>query len=108
MAALGLDDMNTHFLPRRKSWVWDRRTWSMYRGGREVKSWADYILGSDRHQSHNVSIKDPRNNTDHYMILGCLHSAKIREHTQYLERRKRYPLLPHGTPTREDLLISDL
>ena len=29
----GLEDMSAHFLPRRHSWCWDGRAWSMVREG---------------------------------------------------------------------------
>ena len=39
-----LEDMLTHFLPRRRSWCRNRRTWSMTQAGREVRFRTDYIL----------------------------------------------------------------
>ena len=32
----------------------------------------------------NVSVWDPRHNSDHYMVLGCLPSASLTNHKQYL------------------------
>ena len=46
LATEGLEDMSAHFLPRRRSWFWDRRMWSMIWAGKEVRSRTDYILGT--------------------------------------------------------------
>ena len=48
--------------------------------GREVRSWTDYILGTGFCIFGNVSVREPRHKLDHYMFLGCLHSASLREH----------------------------
>ena len=79
LTAEGLEDMSAHFLPRRRTWGRERRTWSMVREGKLVRSQTDYILGTDRHLFWNVSVWNPRHNTDHYMVLGCLRSAPERE-----------------------------
>ena len=50
----------------------------MLRKGREVRSRTDYILGTDRRIFGNVSVRDPRHNSDHYLVLGCLHSASLK------------------------------
>ena len=63
----------------------------MIREGREVRSWTDYILGKDRRLFGNVSVRDPRYNSDHYMVLGCLHSAPLRDHDRYLGGAQAYP-----------------
>ena len=94
LATEGLDDMSTHFLPRRRSWLWDRRMWSMIWAGREVRSWTDYILGIDRRLFLNVSVRDPRHNSYHYIVLGCIRSAPLREQSTYLGGRKIPPLRP--------------
>ena len=64
----------------------------MVREGKVVRSWKYYIPGTDLHLFWNVSIWDPWHNTDHYMVLGCLHRAPKREHTKYLTGRKQLPL----------------
>ena len=87
LATEGLEDMVTHFLPRRRRWCQDGRTWSMLRKGREVRSRTDYILGTDHRLFGNVSVRDPRHNSDHYMVLGCLHSASLTDHKRYLGGR---------------------
>ena len=73
-----------------------------------VRSRTDYILGTDRRLFWNVSVWDPRHNTDHYMVLGCLCSASDREHTKYLTGCKRLPLRPMFAPTREDGIFAAL
>ena len=76
-ATEGLEYTAPHFLPRQHRWCCYRRTWGMLRKGRDVWSRTDYILGTDRHIFGNVSIRDPWNNSDHYMVLGCLPSASL-------------------------------
>ena len=78
----GLEYMAAHFLPRQRRWGRERRTWSMVQEGKVVRSRTDYILGTDRRLFWNVSVRDPSHNNDHYMLLGCLHSAPEREHTR--------------------------
>ena len=55
-----------------------------------------------------MSVRDPRHNLDHYMVLGYLRSAPLGKHTEYLGRRTRLPLQPPINPTREDGLIVEL
>ena len=105
MATEVLEDMSAHF---QRSWCRDGRTWSMIQEGREVRSRTDYIMGMDHRLFGNVSVRDPRHNSDHYMVLGCLHSAPLREHARYLGGRKRLPLRPPTAPTREDGIFTDL
>ena len=108
IATEGLEDMAQHLLPRERRWCWDRRTWGMLRKGREVRSRTDYILGTDRRLFRNVTVRDPRHNSDHYMVLGCLPSASLTEHKRYLEGRKRWPVRPPSKPTRVYLLFAAL
>ena len=42
------------------------------------------------------------------MVLGCLHSAPLREQARYLGGRKRLPLRPPTYPTREDGIFANL
>ena len=46
--------------------------------GREVRFWTDYIVGIYCCLFRNVFIQDPRHNSDHSMVLGCLCSAAAR------------------------------
>ena len=78
----------------------------MIQEGREVRPRTDYILGTDRRLFGNVSVRDTRHNSDHYMVLGCLHSAHLRENARYLGGCKRLPLRPPTDPTREDGLFT--
>ena len=105
---VGLEDMLAHFLPRRRPWCQDGRTWIMVQEWREVRSRTDYILGTDHRLFWNVSVRDPRHNSDHYLVLGCLRGDPLREHYEYLGRRKRLPLRAPTTPTREDRLFAAL
>ena len=82
LATEGLEYMSEHFLPRQSPWCQDGRTCIMIRKGREVWSWTDYILGTDCRIFGNVSVWDPRNTSDHYLVLGCLHSASLKDHTR--------------------------
>ena len=96
-AALPMEDLEymlARFLLQWRAWFQDGRTWSMIREGREVMSRTDYILGMDCRLFWNLSVRDPRHNSDHYIFLGCLHSASLREHAKYLGGRKRLPLQP--------------
>ena len=69
MATEGLEDMLAHFLLQRRSWCRDGRTRSMTREGREVRSRTEYILGTDLRLFGNISVRDPRHNPYHYMVL---------------------------------------
>ena len=108
MVTEGLEYMSAHFLLQRHPWFRAGRTWSMLRKGSEVQSWTDYIMGTDRRLFGNVSVRDPRHNSDHYMVPGCLHSASLTEHTRYLGGRKKLPLQPPTEPTREDKIFAAL
>ena len=56
----------------------------------------------------DVSVRDPRHNTVHYMVLGCLRSVPKREQAKYLSGRKKLPLRPPDKPTREDNIFAAL
>ena len=80
----------------------------MAQEGKVVRSHTDYILGTDQSLFWNVSVRDPRHNTDHYMVLGCLRSAPDREHAKYLTGHKKLPLQPPTAPMREDGIFAAL
>ena len=80
----------------------------MIRVAREVKSQTEYILGTDRRLFWNVSVRDSRNNSVNYMVLGCLCSAPRRGHSRYLGGRKQPPLRPPTALTREDGVFAAL
>ena len=81
LATEGLKYMLAHFLLHWRSWFRDGRTWSMIQAGREVRYRTGYTLGTDRRLFWNVFVRDPRHNSDHYMVLGCLRSAPLSEHS---------------------------
>ena len=60
--------------------------------GMVVRSRMDYILGSDCRIFHNVAARDLMHNPDHFMVMGSLHGASLREHLLYLRRRTRLPI----------------
>ena len=105
---MGVKDMTAHFLPRKRPWGRERQTWSMVREGRVVRSQTNYLLGTDRSPFRNVSVQDPRHNTDHYMVVGHLRSATARDHARYIKGRRKMPLKPLTEPTREDELFDTL
>ena len=75
LTTAGPEEISAHFLLLQIPWRQDRRTRSMVEEGEEVRSRTGYTLGMDRHFFWNVSVRDPRHNLDHYLVLGCLHSA---------------------------------
>ena len=50
------------------------------------------ILGSNRWNFQNVAVRYPRHNSDHFVVMGCLRGASLREHLRYLGRRTCLPL----------------
>ena len=76
--------------------------------GRVVRSRTEYLLGTDRSLFRNVSVRDPRHNTKHYMVVGHLHNATAQDHTRYIKSRREMPLKPPAEPTREDELFDAL
>ena len=75
-----LEYMESYFLPCQLPWKSYGRTWIMLHRGQEVRSWTDYILVTDRRLFHNVALWDPRQNMDHYLVLGCLHGTNLSDH----------------------------
>ena len=92
----GLEDLEGHFFPQWRAWCRDWRTWEAVMQGRVVRSRMDYILGSDRRIFQNVAVRDPRHNSDHFMVVGCPREASPREHSCYLGLRTRLLLRPPG------------
>ena len=76
--------------------------------GKVVRSWTDYILGTDQSLFLDVSVRDPRHSTDHFMVVGYLRSSPAREHAKYLTGRKKLPIQPPTKPTREDDICAAL
>ena len=52
----GVEDMMAHFLPWKRLWGMERRTWSMVREGRVIRSQMDYLLGTDISPFRNVAV----------------------------------------------------
>ena len=73
-----------------------------------MRSWTDYILGTDHCLFGKVSVRDPRHNSDHYLVLGRLHSASLKERSRYLGERKKLPLRQPKQSTREDTIFAAL
>ena len=71
MTEAGVEDMTAHYLLSKRRWGREKRTWSMVREGKVVRSRTDYLLGTDRSLFRNVSVRDPRHNTDPFMVVGC-------------------------------------
>ena len=63
MATVGVEYMAQHFMPQRRRWSRDRRTWDQRRKGKLVRSQTDYILGTDRRLFKNVAVRDPPGTT---------------------------------------------
>ena len=80
----------------------------MQRKGQVVRSRTDYILGTDSLLFRNVAVRDPRHNSDHYMVLGCLSSAPLLKTKRYLGGSKCWPVRPPTEPSRPDTLFADL
>ena len=80
----------------------------MVRAGMEVRSRTDYIMGMDRRIFWNVYVRDPRHNSDQYMVLGCLRRDPLREHSRYIRGRKQPPLRPPTALTMEDGIFAAL
>ena len=73
-----------------------------------IKYRTDCLLGTDRSLFRKVAVRDPRHNSDHYMVVGHIRGGLAREQVQYIRGRRRMPLLPPKEPTREDELFGDI
>ena len=51
---------------------------------------------------------DPRHNSYHYLVLGCLHRSSLKKHSRYLRGQKKLPLRPPTEPAREDSIFAAL
>ena len=70
------------------------------RQGRIVRSRTYYILGYDCRIFQNVSVQDPRHNSNHLIVVGYLRGVSTREHYRYLGSRTRLQLRPPQYETR--------
>ena len=72
----------------------------MVRQEREVRYRTDYTLGSNLRIFQNIAVQDPRHNSDHYMVMGCLRGTYQREHSHHIFQRTGLPLRPPVFQTR--------
>ena len=108
-AAEGLEDMVGHF--RQKEKMHNRQhTWRMVREGSIISSRTDYFLGTDRRYLRAVSVKEPRHDSDHRMIVGVLSCDKLKENKRCIMSQQRYPLkAPTGDNRTElDIIFAEL
>ena len=70
-----LEDLAGNSLPVLQAWCKDHRTSAMVQQGRVVRSQTYYILGSDHQIFQNVAVWEPKHNSYHFMLLGCLGGA---------------------------------
>ena len=80
----------------------------MVHEGKVVRSQTDYFLGTHRSLFRNVSVGDPRHNTNHFIVVGCLHSSPEWYHTPYIMGRRNMPLRTPTEPTREGGILAAL
>ena len=53
----------------------------------------------DRSLFRNVAVRDPRHNSDHYMVMGLLRGGTAKAHDKYIAGRRKVPMqLQHGPP----------
>jgi hypothetical protein len=90
LASQGLEDMMGHFAATRCYRA--GYTWKQSRQGVLVTSRCDYLLGVDRRAFSKVCLKDPRFDSDHFMILGVLRGAPLKVNQRYLRGRQRFPI----------------
>ena len=71
-----------------------------------MRSWTNYILGTDSRLFQNMAVRDARHSTDQYLVLGCLRGATPAAHLSYLGRRTRSPIRPPTTSDRVDRMFA--
>ena len=69
-------------------------------------SQTDCILGTDLRMFQNADARDPRHNTGHYLVLGCLCGATYRDHQQYLGKHTHILLHPPWSPSQDDAIFA--
>ena len=108
MVEEGLEETSGQFLPRKNPWLKDGVIWAMHWSGQEMCSRTDYILGTDSRLLQNVAVRYARNNTDHYLVLGCLCGAAPDADLRYLGRSTRFPIRTPATQDRVDRMFVEL
>ena len=68
---VGLEDLVGHLFLQQREWCRYWRTWLAVRQGRVVRSWTDYILGSERRIFQNVTVQDPRHKNFMVVVFLC-------------------------------------
>ena len=71
-----MEEFHTYLCP----WNQEKGMWSMVGVVREARYRKDYIMESDCRLFRNMSVLDPRHNSDHYLIVGCLCITTLRKH----------------------------
>ena len=100
IATSGIEDLAGHFLPRQWAWCKYWKTWVMVSQGRVVRSLIDYIMGYYFRIFQNVTVRDPRHNSDYLMVMWCLRRAFFRDRSHCLGRRMCLPLQLPGRQKR--------
>ena len=103
-----LEDMSGHLFPRHKPWLKDGHTWDMHRGGQEVHSRTNYIIGTDSRLFQNIVVWDARHNTEHYLILGFLRGAAPAANLHYLGKHTLLPIIHLATLDKSDQMFAEL
>ena len=76
--------------------------------GREVQSWTDYIMVTDRRLIHNMLVWDAWHNTYNYLVLGFLRRSTPTKHLQYLVRQRIFPIYLKKAPGGVDRMFSEI
>ena len=82
----------------------------MWREGRPISGWGDYILGTRRLYLYNVGIREPIMPTDHRMVLDELIGEGVRRHQWYCKEQATCPIAETkgGTWQEGDSQFNDL
>ena len=103
----GLINLAKHFSQRKRwraGWTWYQKTVD---GPRTAV--CDYILANDRRIVWNYSLRQPRFDSDHLMLVIRIRTGNVQRHKAYLKARKRFPLPPVKQPlTLADSLLLEL
>ena len=99
-----MEDLRTFPCP----WKQDKGVLRLFGMVREVRYWTDHILETDCCLFRNISVRDPRQNLDNYLILGCLQRVTLREHEKYLWGITGLPFCNPTNQTREGGIFASL
>ena len=73
-----------------------------------MRSRTNYILGTDHFLLQNLAVRDAWHNTDHYLVLGCLHGTAPAAHSQYPGIHKSFPIKPLMTSDGINRLFAEI